>query len=499
MTGTALFPWETPLSSSDGLTEGTTVQVVSCASVVDNAMKTKKRKDVKKWLGQEVTIVEVKPNGEVKCRLKNTKSEKAETIWLVPGALTRSVTSMEELVRHTLHGIYHAAYRKMEKDSMEVAVHALCKGASSDGDSLFCIGNFGDEVHELTRASRGHFHGRLRVKQDATGEVKLKFILKKSESILQRGAGIMRDLFGGSSADVHMEELVKLTPTTGHVVCQLFEKSKVEPLDGFLAALHQDLANDPRREGAADAKALRECITVFDAICRELRKTPVIKEYQKLLSLPMSCLQGYFAIYVLGRLFGPPNPKTDYYPGCLVLVEPRSKKKGIGSCSYTCEVLKDLSQKLKVRRLDSTEEGSRDEEVDVKNATPISKAKDLDEVMKDVQEHVLRALALGELRDLYEDESGHGLHGLQALLSSNAAQGSALWIKVVRNFACQLVDQTLVLNFTELLEPVSFKVPTIGDAHLKEALLDLRPALEKMQEEVRDTIFKVLLGGKKSH
>lgn len=41
------------------------------------------------------------------------------------------------------------------------------------GDSLFCIGNFGDEVHELTRASRGHFHGRLRVKQDATGEVKL--------------------------------------------------------------------------------------------------------------------------------------------------------------------------------------------------------------------------------------------------------------------------------------------------------------------------------------
>lgn len=49
-----------------------------------------------------------------------------------------------------------------------------------------------------------------------------------------------------------------------------------------------------------------------------------------------------------------------------------------------------------------------------------------------VQEHVLRALALGELRDLYEDESGHGLHGLQALLSSNAAQGRALWIKVVR-------------------------------------------------------------------
>eukprot|EP00434_Breviolum_minutum_P031939 symbB.v1.2.028245.t1/scaffold2978.1/size66007/2 len=141
-------------------------------------------------------------------------------------------------------------------------------------------------------------------------------------------------------------------------------------------------------------------------------------------------------------------------------------------------------------------EGSREEEVDIKNATPISKAQDLDEVMKDVQEHVLRALALGELRDLYEDESGHGLHGLQALLSSNAAQGSALWIKVVRNFACQLVDQTLVLNFTELLEPVSFKVPSIGDAHLKEALLDLRPALEKMQEEVRDTIFKVLLGGK---
>ena len=41
----------------------------------------------------------------------------------------------QELVRHTLHGIYHAAYRKMEKDSMEVAVHALCKGASSDGNS----------------------------------------------------------------------------------------------------------------------------------------------------------------------------------------------------------------------------------------------------------------------------------------------------------------------------------------------------------------------------
>ena len=33
------------------------------------------------------------------------------------------------------------------------------------------------------------------------------------------------------------------------------------------------------------------------------------------LSQPMSCLQGYFAIYVLGRLFGPPNPKTDYFPG----------------------------------------------------------------------------------------------------------------------------------------------------------------------------------------
>eukprot|EP00434_Breviolum_minutum_P031938 symbB.v1.2.028244.t1/scaffold2978.1/size66007/1 len=232
MTGTALFPWESPLSSSDGLTEGTTVQVVSCASVVQNALKTKKPKDVKKWLGQEVTIVEAKPNGaEVKCRLKETKSEKAETIWLVPGALTRSVKSMEELVRHTLHGIYHAAYRKMEKDSMEVAVHALCKGASSDGDSLFCIGNFGDEVHELTRASRGHFHGRLRVKQDETGEVKLKFMLKKSESILQRGAGIMRDLFGGSSTDVHMEEEVKLTPTKGLVVCQLFEKSKVRLRD----------------------------------------------------------------------------------------------------------------------------------------------------------------------------------------------------------------------------------------------------------------------------
>ena len=37
-------------------------------------------------------------------------------------------------------------------------------------------------------------------------------MLKKSESILQRGAGIMRDLFGGSSTDVHMEEEeVKLT------------------------------------------------------------------------------------------------------------------------------------------------------------------------------------------------------------------------------------------------------------------------------------------------
>ena len=38
------------------------------------------------------------------------------------------------------------------------------------------------------------------------------------------------------------------------------------------------------------------------------------------LSQPMSCLQGYFAIYVLGRLFGPPNPnssteKTYYFPG----------------------------------------------------------------------------------------------------------------------------------------------------------------------------------------
>lgn len=57
MTGTALFPWETPLSSSDGLTEGTTVQVVSCASVVDNAMKTKKRKEnggETQWKGKKV-------------------------------------------------------------------------------------------------------------------------------------------------------------------------------------------------------------------------------------------------------------------------------------------------------------------------------------------------------------------------------------------------------------------------------------------------------------
>lgn len=57
MTGTALFPWETPLSSSDGLTEGTTVQVVSCASAADHALQTKKRKEnggETQWKGKKV-------------------------------------------------------------------------------------------------------------------------------------------------------------------------------------------------------------------------------------------------------------------------------------------------------------------------------------------------------------------------------------------------------------------------------------------------------------
>lgn len=51
--------------------------------------------DLRKWLGQLVTVVEKNSHGQVRCKLKSDLDRK-DAIWLVPGALTATITTEKD-------------------------------------------------------------------------------------------------------------------------------------------------------------------------------------------------------------------------------------------------------------------------------------------------------------------------------------------------------------------------------------------------------------------